>query len=53
MSFVYTHVIVLILWIAINLEALPFTRPFDPNFILLATTTSVEAIFLSRPRRGA
>jgi uncharacterized membrane protein len=46
MRFVYLHVVVFGLWIAINLGWLP-VRPFDPTFVVLAMAASVEAIFLS------
>jgi uncharacterized membrane protein len=46
MSFVYLHLIVFGLWIAINLGWLPLRR-FDPSFVVLAMVASVEAIFLS------
>jgi uncharacterized membrane protein len=46
MRFVYLHLILYGLWIAINLGALPI-KPFDPTFVVLAMVASVEAIFLS------
>jgi uncharacterized membrane protein len=46
MGFVYLHLAILGLWVAINLGLLPI-RPFDRSFVLLATVASVEAIFLS------
>ena len=46
MAFVYLHLAVVALWIAINVGWLPLPR-FDPTFVLLATGASVEAIFLS------
>jgi uncharacterized membrane protein len=47
MKFVWLHVIVYGLWIAINLGAIPFIPKFDPTFVILAMEASVEAIFLS------
>src|SRR5688572_29664679 len=46
MAFVYTHIIVFVVWILWNLNWLP-VPPFDPNFIGLSITTQVEAIFLT------
>jgi uncharacterized membrane protein len=46
MRFVYLHLILVGLWVAINLGWLP-VRPFDPTFVVLAMVASVEAIFLS------
>lgn len=46
MWFVYLHLILVGLWIAINLGWLPLPR-FDPTFVVLAMAASVEAIFLS------
>jgi len=47
MLFVWLHLIVYGLWIAINLGAIPFLPRFDPTFVILAMEASVEAIFLS------
>lgn len=47
MPFVYLHLALFGLWIAINLGWLPFIEPFDPSFVILAMAASVEAIFLS------
>lgn len=47
MKFVYIHVLLYGAWIAVNLGWMPFIRPFDPTFVLLATAASIEAIFLS------
>lgn len=47
MPFVWLHVAIYGGWIAINLDLIPFIRPFDPTFVTLAMTASVEAIFLS------
>lgn len=46
MSFVYLHVILFGVWIAINMPGTPFSK-FDPSFVVLAMAASVEAIFLS------
>lgn len=47
MLFVYLHLALFGAWIVLNLGMLPAIKPFDPNFIILATWASVEAIFLS------
>ena len=47
MPFVYIHLVLFGLWIAINLSWLPFIPPLDPTFVVLAMVASVEAIFLS------
>jgi uncharacterized membrane protein len=47
MAFVYLHLVVFGLWIAINLGWLPMIQKFDPTFVVLAMVASVEAIFLS------
>jgi uncharacterized membrane protein len=46
MRFVYLHLLVFGLWIAVNLPWSPLPR-FDPSYIVLAMVASVEAIFLS------
>lgn len=46
MLFVFVHLAILGIWIAINIEATPIAA-FDPTFVILATAASVEAIFLS------
>jgi uncharacterized membrane protein len=46
MRFVYLHLVIFGLWIAINVGWLPLPR-FDPSFVILAMAASVEAIFLS------
>ncbi len=46
MVFVYLHIVIVLLWVAINLEWL-FVPAFDKTFVILATVTSVEGIFLS------
>lgn len=46
MIFVWLHVAIVALWIALNIGWLPGPR-FDPSFVILASAASVEAIFLS------
>lgn len=46
MRFVYLHLVLVALWVAINLGLTPLPR-FDPTFVVLAMVASVEAIFLS------
>lgn len=47
MPFVYVHLVIVALWVAINLGLAPGVAKFDPTFVILATFASVEAIFLS------
>jgi uncharacterized membrane protein len=47
MPFVYVHLLLVGLWVAINVSLIPGLPRFDPTFVILATFTSVEAIFLS------
>jgi uncharacterized membrane protein len=47
MTFVYVHLVILIVWIGINAGLAPWAPPFDRTFVILATAASVEAIFLS------
>lgn len=47
MPFVYLHLAIVGLWIAVNLGWIPALPRFDPSFVVLATAASVEAIFLS------
>jgi uncharacterized membrane protein len=47
MLFVYLHLVVVTVWIAINLGLVPGVAKFDPTFVIMATWASVEAIFLS------
>lgn len=47
MLFVYLHLVLYGAWIVVNLGWIPFLRPFDPSFVILAMEASVEAIFLS------
>jgi uncharacterized membrane protein len=46
MTFVFIHVVLFGTWILWNLPFSPLPR-FDPTFVALAMTASVEAIFLS------
>lgn len=46
MAFVYLHLMIVSLWVAVNAGLTPLPR-FDPTFVILATVASVEAIFLS------
>ena len=46
MRFVYLHLVLVGLWVAINLGLTPLPR-FDATFVILAMVASVEAIFLS------
>ncbi|HEV2568867.1 DUF1003 domain-containing protein [Sphingomonas sp.] len=47
MAFVYVHLAIVGLWVAVNVGAVPGVTRFDPTFVILATAASVEAIFLS------
>ena len=47
MPFVYGHAALVGLWVLWNVGWIPGLKPFDPTFVILATTASVEAIFLS------
>jgi uncharacterized membrane protein len=47
MTFVYLHLFLFGLWIAINLGWVPIVPRFDKSFVVLAMVASVEAIFLS------
>jgi uncharacterized membrane protein len=47
MAFVYFNLVVLSFWIAANIGALPILPKWDPNFMILGTVASVEAIFLA------
>jgi len=46
MKFVYLHVALYGGWIVVNLPWLPLPK-FDPSYVILAMTASVEAIFIS------
>jgi uncharacterized membrane protein len=47
LAFVWLHLAILLFWVLANLGLVPGVPRFDPQFIILATTASVEAIFLS------
>jgi uncharacterized membrane protein len=47
MIFVYLHLALVAVWIAVNLGIVPGAPRFDRSFVILATAASVEAIFLS------
>ncbi len=46
MPFVYIHAVIFAIWTVINVGWLPLPR-FDATFVILGTSASVEAIFLS------
>jgi uncharacterized membrane protein len=46
MTFVFLHLFIFGIWIVWNLPWTPFPK-YDPSFVVLAMTASVEAIFLS------
>jgi len=46
LKFVYLHLVLFGAWIIANLPGTPWPK-FDPSFVVLAMTASVEAIFLS------
>ena len=46
-NFVFIHLVAFGFWIVANLGWVPFARPWDPTFVVLAMIASVEAIFLS------
>jgi uncharacterized membrane protein len=47
MRFIYLHVVIFGVWIAINLGYVPAIHPFDPMLLYLATAATLEAIFLA------
>lgn len=47
MTFVYLHLLVFGFWGVVNAGLVPVVPRWDPSFIILATASSVEAIFLS------
>lgn len=47
MAFVYLHVTVFGFWILVNTGLLPLLPKWDESFVILGTSASVEAIFLS------
>lgn len=46
MMFVYIHLVLFASWIVANLPFVPLPK-FDPSYVVLAMSASVEAIFLS------
>ena len=47
MAFVYIHAVVFGVWVAVNAGLLAFLPKWDDSFVILGTSASVEAIFLS------
>jgi uncharacterized membrane protein len=47
MAFVYIHVVVFGVWTAVNAGFVTFLPKWDESFVILGTSASVEAIFLS------
>ena len=47
MTFVFLHVAVFGVWVAVNSGLVPFIPKWDETFVILGTSASVEAIFLS------
>ena len=47
MAFVYLHIAFFGFWIVANLGLIPHLPRWDPSFVVLAMSASVEAIFLS------
>lgn len=47
MLFVYLHLAVFGVWVLVNAGLIPGVPQWDPSFVILGTTASVEAIFLS------
>ena len=47
MVFVYLHVVLFGFWILVNSGLLPILPKWDESFVILGTSASVEAIFLS------
>jgi len=47
MTFVYLHLVVFGTWAAVNSGLLPILPKWDESFVILGTSASVEAIFLS------
>nr|WP_238179877.1 DUF1003 domain-containing protein [Methylobacterium oxalidis] len=47
MAFVYLHVVLFGSWILVNSGLLPIMPKWDESFVILGTSASVEAIFLS------
>lgn len=47
MAFVYLHLVVFGVWVLVNTGILSFLPKWDESFVILGTSASVEAIFLS------
>lgn len=47
MAFVYLHVVLFGVWVAVNTGLIPVLPKWDESFVILGTSASVEAIFLS------
>ena len=47
MAFVYLHVVLFGVWVAVNAGLVPVLPKWDESFVILGTSASVEAIFLS------
>lgn len=47
MAFVYLHLVVFGVWVLVNTGVLSFLPRWDESFVILGTSASVEAIFLS------
>jgi uncharacterized membrane protein len=47
MAFVYIHVVLFGFWVLVNVGWIPGVPKWDESFVILGTTASVEAIFLS------
>jgi uncharacterized membrane protein len=47
MPFVYLHLVIYGGWIVTNLSVVPILPKFDPTFVALAVSASLEALFLS------
>jgi uncharacterized membrane protein len=47
MAFVYLHVVLFGFWVLVNTGLLPLLPKWDESFVILGTSASVEAIFLS------
>jgi len=47
MTFVYLHLVVFGTWAAVNSGLVPILPKWDESFVILGTSASVEAIFLS------
>lgn len=47
MAFVYLHAVVFTVWVVVNAGLLKFLPKWDESFVILGTSASAEAIFLS------